>query len=356
MENSVLSLSKKLIKIRSTPDSVSALEKVLHESLAPLKDFTVEWFEKNGSKSALVYSGTKRPKKFRVILNGHLDIIPGKDEQYTPKTIGNKLYGAGVMDMKSNTACLIHVFKTLAQKVQYPLGLQLVTDEEIGGFNGTKYQIDRGVKADFVIVGEATNLNIENKTKGILQVKISTKGITAHGAYPWKGKNAVWKMNQFLNILSRKFPEIAQEQWTTTVNVSNIITNNTAFNKIPDHCEIWLDIRYVPEQSKTIVKDLKKLLPKEFTMEILVNEPALSTDEKDTYVQLLRSHIEKVTHHPAKILSANGSSDARHFARVGTPAVEFGPIGGGMGSDNEWVDIKSLRDYSEVLENFLLSI
>ena len=34
----------------------------------------------------------------------------------------------------------------MANKVDYPLGLQLVTDEEVGGFNGTKYQIEKALE------------------------------------------------------------------------------------------------------------------------------------------------------------------------------------------------------------------
>ena len=108
------------------------------------------------------------------------------------------------MDMKANVACLMTVFKDVADKVNYPLGLQLVTDEEIGGFHGTKYQIEKGVRAEFVVVGESTDLNIKNRAKGILWAKISAKGKTAHGAYPWRGENAIWKMNEFLNCLKRQ--------------------------------------------------------------------------------------------------------------------------------------------------------
>ena len=37
------------------------------------------------------------------------------------------------------------VFRELAADLPYPLGLQLVTDEEVGGYDGTAHQIERGV-------------------------------------------------------------------------------------------------------------------------------------------------------------------------------------------------------------------
>jgi succinyl-diaminopimelate desuccinylase len=260
------------------------------------------------------------------------------------------------MDMKANVACLITAFKETANKIDYPLGLQLVTDEEIGGFDGTKYQVEKGVRSDFVIAGESTDFNIKNRAKGVLWAKVFAKGKTAHGAHPWRGENAIWKVEDFLRELGKHYPVPKKESWVTTVNVASITTSNRAFNKVPDDCEVWLDARYVPEDSKKIVGNLKKLLPKGLKMEIITNEPALSTDASDPYLRLLKKKTEQITKKKVKILSANGSSDARHFALVGCPGIEFGPVGGDIASDKEWVSIPSLETYSRILVEFLVSL
>ncbi|MCD5409426.1 MAG: M20/M25/M40 family metallo-hydrolase [Methanocellales archaeon] len=356
MLHNIVALTKKFISIKSTPENSKDLEGILNLALSNLKEYTIERFEHGGVKSALIYNTRHRPKKFKIILNGHLDIIPGKERQYAPRVHGSRLYGVGAMDMKASVACLIIAFKEVANKIDYPLGLQLVTDEEIGGFNGTKHQIDKGVKADFVIVGESTGLNIENETKGILWVKISAKGKAAHGAYPWKGENAIWDMYRFLNQVEKKYPLPKKEEWITTVNLANIETKNQTFNKIPDYCEVWLDVRYIPEDGVNIVNNIKRLLPKGFGLTVIAKEPALSTDENNHNIKLLKATIKQTTRKQARILCAHGSSDARHFVRVGCPAIEFGPSGGGMGADNEWVDIPSLEKYYQTLRNFLMSL
>lgn len=348
MQNNIVSLTKKLIRIKSATEC-------LEIAISQLNNFTIERFEKNGVKSALIYNTTNRPKKFKIILNGHLDVIPGKEYQYAPKIKNNRLYGVGAMDMKANVICLISVFKTVANRVKYPLALQLVTDEEPGGFNGTKYQIDEGVRADFVIAGETTNFNIVNTAKGILWLKISTTGKTAHGAYPWKGKNAIWEMEKFLALLGKKFPIPNKQKWITTINLSNIKTNNQTFNKIPDECEVWLDIRYVPEKEKTILNSIKKMLPQGFSLKIIEQEPPLLIDENNKYIKMLRKITTQTLKKKIIFYGAQGSSDARHFTKVGCSGIEFGPIGQGIGSDNEYVDIPSLKQYSKILINFLLA-
>lgn len=356
MIDKIISLSEEFISIKSIPENPAELKRVLNRALDELDSFTIEKFEREGSHSALIFTGKSRPEKFKVILNGHLDVVPGKDFQYTPKVDGDKLYGVGALDMKSNLACMIYAFKEVASQVNYPLGLQIVTDEELGGFNGTQYQVEQGVRSDFVIAGETTNFDIVHEAKGILWLRISCTGKTAHGAYPWNGDNAVTKMSRFLTLLEREFPNPDHNQWKTTINVSNIKSSNTSFNKIPDDCEVWLDIRYIPEDEDVIVEMLKKLLPKDFSMNIDVKEPSTFVDPHNPYIQKLIGITREVADNESTTYGANGSSDVRHYARVGGHGIEFGPIGGGIGSDHEWTSIAGLESYYMVLKKFLLSI
>lgn len=356
MLNRILSLTRQFVSIKSTFDDQKALDNILEIAVANLKGFTIERFESNGVKSALIYSSKKRPNRFKIILNGHLDVVPGKEKQYKVVIDKNKLFGVGSMDMKASAACLVTTFKDVANKVNYPLGLQLVIDEEIGGFNGTKYQINQGVRADFVIAGEPTNLNIANRAKGVLCLKITCKGKIAHGAYTWRGENAIWKMNEFLNVLEKWFPTPTSEQWKTTVNLSKIETSNNSFNKIPDDCTVWLDIRFVPDDANTILDSIKKLVPKDFNIDVVVQEPALFVSQNNEYLKKLQRIAEKITKGKITIYGAHGTSDARHFTNVNCNGIEFGPIGENIGSDSEWVDISSLETYCSILENFLLSL
>lgn len=353
MIKNILDLSKQLIQIQSVEGNDKALSQALDLALSKLGDFTIEKFEINGVKSALVYNTKKRPKKFKVLLNAHLDIIPGKINQYSPFIKGDRLYGAGAMDMKSNAACMIFVFKQVANNLNYPIALQLVTDEEVGGFLGAGYQVSKGVLADFVLAGEPTSFDIVHKAKGVLKVEISAKGKTAHGAYPWKGDNALWKMNSFLNVLEKTFKNPQKDVWATTVNLSSIKTSNTAANKIPDDCAIILDIRFIEKNSRLVLKKIRSILPKGFQIKILADEPVMLTDKNNPYIQDLARIAKKHTSKKTVIRGANGTSDVNHFSKKSCAGVEFGPVGGGIGEDKEWVSIKSLEIFSKILIDFL---
>lgn len=356
MEKNILSLTKKLIYIKSVEKNPKSLGQALELVLKELKNFKIDRFEKNGVKSALVYNSQNRPKKFRILFNVHLDVIPAKDSQFKPKIIGSKLYGAGSMDMKANASCIVFAFKEMARKVNYPIGIQLTTDEEIGGYNGTRYQIEKGVRAGFVLASEPTNFDIVHKAKGVLQLKISTIGLTAHGAYPWRGENAIEKMNTFLCDLNKKLPNPKKESWVTTMNISKIGTTNGVFNKIPDDCYVLIDVRYIKEDEYNILKEIRKIVPKDFKLEIVARGPAVATPKDNIDISLLQKVIKKNYKNKISLRGAHGTSDVSHFAKINCPGIEFGPIGGGIGSDKEWVDIPSLKIYYKIIKDFLESL
>ena len=108
--DAVLNLSKKLITIPSTSDNPKALGKVMEISKKTLEGFKYETFDKNGTRSLLFYNTQKLPKKFKIILNAHLDVIPAKKHQYIPKEKNERLYGRGANDMKAAAVSFILLF------------------------------------------------------------------------------------------------------------------------------------------------------------------------------------------------------------------------------------------------------
>src|SRR3989344_156937 len=266
----IITLAKSLIAIPSVSNETNELNKIFDLIKEELKGFEFREF-KSEDITSLFYSNDLS-KRQKLILNAHLDVVPGKKEQFVPVIKDNKIYGRGAYDMKSAAAVMIILFKELSPRVDYPLGLQLVTDEEIGGLKGTKFQIENCVDAEFVIAGENTNLKINNLSKGIIWLKLKTRGKAAHGAYPWFGENAIWKMNKALSAIEKIFPELTKEQWVSTINLSNIETSNKAFNKVPDECTASLDIRFIPEDGNKVIDKIKDRIKDFAELEITMQE------------------------------------------------------------------------------------
>jgi succinyl-diaminopimelate desuccinylase len=209
--------------------------------------------------------------------------------------------------------------------------------------------------ADFVIAAEPTHFDIVYKAKGILWLKLNFNGKSFHSAYPWNGKNAIEKANNFINKLLKIIKNPKKNQWKTTVNLANINSNNKAFNKIPDNCELLLDVRFIPED-KEILNKIKKLLSNEDNLKVLVEEPSFLVKKNDTNILKLKKIAKNVLSKNLILRGANGSSDARHYSYINVPAIEFGPKGGGIGSDNEYVEISSLSNFYVIMKKFLLEL
>lgn len=352
----ILKLAKDLISVPSTQDNKEGIDNVLNITKKELSGFNFKDFSKNGSKSIIFYNQKSLPSKFKFILNAHLDVVSAKPDQYSPKIIGDKLVGRGALDMKAPAAVEILIFKELAKISKYPFGLQIVTDEEVGGHNGTGYQVEKKIRSDFVIAGEYTNLQINNKAKGPLWIKVTAKGKTSHGAYVWVGTNAIQMMNKFIIEMNKLYPIPNSEKWCTTQNLAKIETTNTTLNKVPDNCSAYFDIRRIPEEKDLVLKKIKSILPKDFDLIVLEDEPVQFVNQTNVYVGMLNKSIQQVTNKRAQFVGFNGASDARYYTAVGTSAVCFGPTGEGLHTDNEWVSIKSLYTYYEILKDFVLNL
>jgi len=350
-----IELAKKLIQVKSIYDNPAQLDRVLEIALAELSRFPVQIFEQNGVKSALI---SNRPGclNFKYLLNGHVDVVTGLADQFVPLVKSGRLYGRGAQDMKAATAAMIEVFKSVADKVDYPLGLQIVTDEEVGGHNGTEYQIAQGITADFVIVGEPSDLRIINRAKGVVKAELTAYGKSAHGAYPWQGESAILKMAKFLVNLDDFVGSQGETEWVTTCDVPIVSTTNKEFNKVAADCTVQLDIRYIPEEgAEKVIMNLKEKLSENFVLEVLSIAPAQFTKADNEDIARLTAILKaQGIEIDAKLSGKNGATDGKYYTKQGIPVVIWGLEGGGLHQDEEWVAISSIEKYCRVLTEFLL--
>jgi succinyl-diaminopimelate desuccinylase len=355
-----------LLSIPSTGDRPDELRRALDFTVdlaAPAgSGLTVEWFSSAGKPSALLYRAGRRPSPFRVVLNAHLDVVPAEPEQFRPRRDGGRLYARGAHDMKVSALVEALVFAELAASLPYPLGLQLVTDEEMGGRNGTLYQVQQGVTAAFVLIGENSNLDIVADSKGLVHARMLAEGRAGHGAYPWLGTNALVRLLDSLHNLLTRYPPAQREQWRTTVNVAQVGTSNRAVNQIPADAWGWLDIRFPPEDTDfsgrsnaQIVEHLGTFCEPGVTVEIDHTDPPHHTDHDLPELKRLR-HAARNHGYQGAFLRKHGAADGRFYSQIGVPAVAFGIGGAGQHGPAEYAEIASIEPYRRALTEFLVAL
>jgi succinyl-diaminopimelate desuccinylase len=359
---SFLPCARRLLAIPSITDRPSDLHRALEfvlDFVGP--GFTVERFESRGKPSALAYLGTSRPR-FRVIFNAHLDVVPAQPEQFLPRLEGTRLYGRGTHDMKVSALVQAMVFRELAGTVTYPIALQLVTDEEVGGRNGTLHQLEQGVDSEFVIIGEQSRLRVVTESRGVLTAYFHAEGRSGHSAYQWLGDNAILKLMSSIDKLLASYPVATEEVWRTTVNLARIETTNSTFNQIPADATAWLDIRFPTEDTdlngrtvEEITEYLTTFCVPGVTVTVANVGPPNRVDHQRREVRLLQQAARNQGYR-ADILRKHGASDSRFFRQRGIDAVIFGIGGDGQHGPHEYVDITTIQPYYRALTAFLTDL
>jgi len=358
-----LAVAVDLLRVQSTADRPDLLQHAVDTVLDFIgPGFRVERFESNGKPSALVYADryySAELPEFRVILNAHLDVVPGEPEQFQPRLDGDRLYARGAQDMKVSALVQAQVFRETAAGLPYPLALQLVADEEVGGDDGTLHQIQQGVTGAFVVIGEHSRLNIVADSKGHVQATLRASGRAGHGAYPWLGDNALLKLVNTVTRLMARYPAATEEVWRTTVNLARVDTPNRAFNQIPAGAEAWLDIRFPAEDADFNGRTLQEIT--EYLQTFC--EPGVAVilhrfdapqhaDHDRLEVKELRRAAQSQGY-PADFLYKHGASDGGFFSGQGIAAVAFGVGGAGQHGPEEYAEISTIVPYYRALTEFL---
>ncbi|HEX4259170.1 MAG TPA: M20 family metallopeptidase [Streptosporangiaceae bacterium] len=354
-----------LLAIPSTADRPDQLHRALEYVLDFVgPGFEVRRFESAGKPSALVYpggfAGAGEPT-FQVILNAHLDVVPAAADGFQPRRDGDRLYARGAQDMKISALAEALAFRELAGRRPQPVALQLVTDEEVGGRNGTRHQLEQGVRARFVIIGETSRLRIVTESKGMLGVNLRAEGHGAHSAYQWLGHNALVALMRSVERLLARYPIATTEEWRTTVNLARVHTPNQARNQIPAQAEAWLDIRFPPEDrdlagrtTDEIAAYLQGFCEPGVTAVVQNLDAPHHTDPGRPEIAWLRAAARDQGFEP-DFLRKHGAGDGRFYGGLGIAAVAFGVGGQGQHGTGEYAEVSTIGPYFQALRQFLQS-
>ncbi len=290
-----------------------------------------------------------------IVLHGHLDVVPGRPEQFHPRVEGDRLIGRGAYDMKGALAAMMSATLELAEQRAVRVHFLCVCDEESdeSGQRASDLLVQRGYRGDFAITGEPTELRIGVQAKGVLGLRLEVSGRAAHGSTPWLGDNAILKaVDTFESIRALPFARESSELFDRpSINVGRILGGD-ALNKVPDRCAIDVDVRYLPGQDPEEVLAAIAALPDVAVTELIRREAAV-VDAEDPYVRTLAEVVAERVPSDRVSIGRDGASDAVSFLAAGVPAVEFGPRGGGHHGPDEWVSISSLERYRRALVEFV---
>ncbi|AAY80955.1 M20 family metallopeptidase [Sulfolobus acidocaldarius] len=379
-----------LLKLVSGLVKIPSVNPPHGEGLRDCANFIREYFSNHGYSAEvvefdkgwpniIVNNGKKSDKS--IMLNGHYDVVPTGDlkswshDPFSALILEDKIYGRGSSDMKSGLAVQMKVFVELADKLDYNLVFTAVPDEESGGFHGAKHLAEK-YKPNLVLVSEPSGSEwINIGEKGLLQVKLKSKGKVAHGSLPSLGDNAIMKIVRDLvnlekirdvkipipselkeAISARASSEVEKDYVSISFN-PGVIKGGVKVNVVPDYAEAEVDMRIPPGIKNSEALSLVKKLVSESEVEpIDLSEPNY-TNPENHYVKKLEETISKTLGIRPKNYIITGATDGRYFRNKGIPAIVYGPGELGVAHTyNEFVSFKEVINAYKVIREYLLSI
>jgi len=309
-----------------------------------------------------------------ILFNGHTDVVPvQKDEDWIVEPFSaeikdGRIYGRGACDMKGGLAAMLAAPKivfSLFPEYRGNIILTATVDEEIGGFKGMKYIVEQGIKADMGIVCEPTDLKIVNVCKGLLWLKLRTKGKSAHGGMPEHGINAVYKMAKILNRLEGyDFKQAPHDVLgKPTINIGRI-TGGARPNIVPDSCEAEIDIRYLPNQNhlkivdelKELISDLKKKDRQiDAEIDIIRYRSSAEISKEEKVIQTIMEAFGEVTGNYPEFRGMVTPADSEYLVNAGIPSVMFGPGADQLAhTTNEWIAIDEILNAVKIYATIMI--
>lgn len=311
----------------------------------------------------------------------HLDVVgPGEASwKYSPFAgveSDGKIYGRGSADMKGGIAAVVTAIRQLVDsgvKLNGNIIFFGAAGEETDSC-GTKRFVDNWGEGDGtlqkevkvgsplagVVIPEPTDFEIVTAHRGMLWLKVSTKGKATHGSTPQLGVNAIASMKSVLDELENyKIPFEPHELLGGCSMSVNTIAGGKTINVVPDKCSIEIDIRTLPGQNhRELIDDFEKIFAKlkqknsQFEAEVsIVREMrALETNSNCNFVKDFCSAVGI-----RETKAVGFTTDGPHFVPLGAPVVVFGPGKSEVcHKPDEYIDISDLEKAVEYYKDIIL--
>lgn len=178
-----------------------------------------------------------------ILLSGHIDTVRESEGHVCNiSTVGDRIKGLGVSDMKSFIASLISNIEYF-QSLDVPVIFSITSDEETNllGIKKIIHELKtRNINTNMIIVGEPTNLDYYVSSRGNSIYVSIMNGISSHSGSPELGVNAIELQTQFvgeiMNIRNQYLHDAA-------VCITHIEGGKSPSNVVPDSCSACFGIR-----------------------------------------------------------------------------------------------------------------
>lgn len=371
-EVQVIDLCKELVKIPSLSGQESYVANFIQQ-FAKENGFDEVNVDSLGNVTLVMNGQEEGPV---IVMDGHIDTVPVFEENWTPDPYSGlekdgKIYGRGSTDMKGAVAAMILSAKYFAEDTNKNFKGKVIISCSVHEecFEGVATRaVSEQYQPDYVVIGEATNLKLNNGQRGRAEVVVETFGKSVHSSNPEAGINAVNKMVKLIQVINELDVNTHPVLGRGILELTDIVSSPyPGASVVPSNARVTFDRRLLVNETKeSVLKPIEEIIErlkqedeqfnatvyyssgKElcYTGETIEAErffPAWLYDEDKDFVAQTLQNLKKLL--PDVTLShysfcTNGS----HFAgEANIPTIGFGPSFEHLAHiDDEYIEVDQL--------------
>lgn len=299
--------------------------------------------------------GPGRGKK--LLWDAHMDTVDVGDadawqrDPYGGEIERGVLYGRGASDMKGGLAAMVYAGKALIDggvRLNGDLYLAAVVQEEPCEGLAMRHIVEvEGVRPDWVVLGEATNLQVARGQRGRIAFHIDVRGRSCHASAPERGVNAIYEAARLIVGLELLAPQLNHDSFLGkgSIAVTDIRSVAGSHNVVPDRCMLYVDRRLtIGETEAKAIAEVRRILTREGVdgtvevpeyrdishtgLEVHAREyfPYWVTGDDEALLQTAIAVVEDALGFVPHVGKWDFSTDGVYTAGVaGIPTIGFGP-------------------------------
>ncbi len=301
----------------------------------------------------------------RLLLAGHIDTVHEPDGPFNSLTVspdGRTALGPGAADMKGGILIALHALESLHRcGAAINWTFLLNSDEETGSFHSDPALVAEAKRHDFGLALEPAlpggALAVERMGSG--QFRIDVFGRSAHVGRDFAaGVSAVTRLGEIIaEIGTWPRPEEG-----LIINVGPL-KGGSVTNAVPDHAACWGNVRFADERAAAELESkLLALATAADAMPRVVvqhrwNRPAKPlTPGTQRLADAARRAAESLGQ-SLPFTKTGGVCDGNILQHAGLPTIDtLGVRGGGLHTTEEWIEIPSLVERSQLLAVLMLQL
>ncbi|MFM6971875.1 MAG: succinyl-diaminopimelate desuccinylase [Rhodoluna sp.] len=319
LESDVVELTRVICDIESVSGNEKALADAIEAALGKYSHLEVI---RDGDA---IVARTNLGRAKRVVIAGHIDTVPVANNLPTKFINGDSvLFGRGTVDMKAGVAVQLKLAATATAPENDVTWIFYDHEEVESTLNGLG-RLSRNrpelLESSFAVLCEPTSAQVEGGCNGTMRIDLKFRGVKAHSARPWMGKNAIHAASEALDILAAYKPaEIDVDGLVYRESLNAVLINGgIATNVIPDEVTVTVNYRFAPSKSavdaEAHLREIFSGMEFEVTDMAVGARPGLDREEAKSFVAATKTQAKP----------KYGWTDVARFSALGIPAVNFGP-------------------------------